>query len=63
MMNTSRSGSRIRQRPQNDAVDDAENRGVRADAERQRQHRDERVTWILSKVPERKDEVLSHDDG
>ena len=37
-------GVRIRQRPQQHGVDDAEHRGVGADAERQRQDRDERRT-------------------
>ena len=39
---TSRSGIRVRQRPEEDGVDDAEDGGVGADAERQRHERRER---------------------
>jgi hypothetical protein len=44
---------RIRQRPQEDRIDDREDRAVRADAKRQREHRDECETRGLAQGAER----------
>jgi hypothetical protein len=50
---------RIRQRLEQDAVDDAENRGIGANPERQGQHGHERVTGMLPEMPQRVEQVLS----
>jgi hypothetical protein len=48
----------IRQRPQDHRVDDAENRRVGADAERERQQRDERKARLLDERANREAKVL-----
>ena len=59
MMNTSRPGCGYGERLEHHAVHDAEDRGVRADAERQRQHRHRRIAGTLAQVAKRVDDVLS----
>jgi hypothetical protein len=51
-------GLGIRQRLEQQLVEEAENGGVRADAERERQHRDEREDRVLAEAPERVTDVL-----
>ena len=43
-------GVRIRQRPKEDGVNDAEDRGVRADAERQREDGNKGEAWCFPKL-------------
>ncbi len=54
---------RVRQRLQHDSVDHAEDRGVRAYAERQREHRDRSVTRALPQTAERVEKILFHADS
>ena len=49
---------RIRQRPEQDAIDHAEDRRVRADAEREREDRDEREARRFPELAEREAEVV-----
>ena len=49
---------RVPERPEHHAVDDAENRGVGADAERQRQYGEQRKAGILAEAAQRVAEVL-----
>ena len=53
-------GVRIRQRPQQHAVDDAEDRGVRADAEPQRQDESDRKPGQLRQVADSNAKVVEH---
>ena len=52
-------GTLIRQRPEEHAVDHAEDRGVGADAEREGEHRHEREARPLPQAPEGVPEVLA----
>ena len=52
-------GFGIRQRPQQHGADDGEDRGVGADAERQRQDGGQREGAILAEQPEREAEILN----
>ena len=56
--NTSRSASGYGQRPQQHLVEQAEDRGVRADAQRQRQDGDEGEQRLLAQGPERVADVM-----
>ena len=51
-------GVRIRQRPEQRLVEQAEDRGVGADAQRERQDGDEREDRLLAERPEGEAEVL-----
>ena len=51
---------RVGQRAQQHGVDDAEDRGIGADAERQGQQDDGGVGRVLSQVAERESDVLRH---
>src|SRR5206468_12803828 len=48
----------IGERPQKDAIEQAEDRGVGADAERQRQERDQREDWVLAERADRVTDIL-----
>src|SRR5512142_2145887 len=49
---------RVRKRPQQDAVDEAEYRGIRADAERQSQHGNSAEARILANEPQGVTKIL-----
>src|SRR5262249_15578929 len=51
---------RIRQRLEQDAVEDAENRGVCSNAERERSNDDERETWAPAENPQGMAEITSN---
>ena len=51
-------GGRIRQRPQQNLIEEAEDRRVRPDPERQRQNSDEREDGLLPQCPQRVAKVL-----
>ena len=54
-------GFGIRQRAQEHAVDDAEDRGVRADAEAERQHERDGEPGDTGQIPERDADVVDHE--
>ena len=53
-------GFGIRKRAQEHAVDDAENRGVRADAESEREHERDGKSRHAGQIPERDADVVDH---
>jgi hypothetical protein len=54
---------RIWERLEDDTMDDAEDGGIGANPERQRQYGGQRVAGVFSEMSKRVDEVLSHGDG
>ena len=56
-------GVRVRQRLEQDAVDEAENRGVAADPERERQDRYRGEAWPAGKSPDGRADVLHKRSG
>ena len=56
-------GVGVRQRLQQQGVDDAEDRGVRADAEREREHGHQDEAGRFGKLADREAEIGEHGDG
>ena len=53
-------GIAVRRRGEEDALDEAEDSGGRADTERQRQRGDRREARLLAQHPHRETEILQH---